>query len=341
MTVRPLKEQTAQLSKFMVRQFVRGVKYKYIHLLIPDASIGLSTTKVLTSIDDNKLATFMEIMIQRSRAHILQFKRVCCIIIKFLECCEAETNYMRHLKFNLNKLIVAAFVMSVINSGVTEGDKIIQRENCYKLYSKITGLTIKELTNCCSIVRPVVVRRSRRQNALLRRNRLHGVSSSSTADISTRFTSTTLLHDAHTNPHDYNSATPSPERSGFSLEENLHTSGTPNHILAPSSTINPSLVLNTDSDASNNIHNLPRLYSNLMPTSNEDPQNDAKIDSNTDIYATELDNNSSVNFQDGSEYHHTRHNKYNQRGNGYILPSEIEQFNIMGQKLVREYFKVV
>lgn len=343
LTVRPLKEQTAQLNKFMVKQFVRGVKYKYIHLLIPDENIGVGTTKVLEAIDDNKLATFFETMLKRSQAHNLQFKRICCIIIKFLECCEAEVNYMKYLKFNLNKLIVSAFVMSVINTGISEGDKIIQREQCYNQYCRITGLSVKELTNCCSIVRPVVVRRSRRQNLLLRRRQGHtsGRRDSSPGGRPHLFTSTTTLHQTHGSTPS-NSLSASPEREHF-----FHDNMVPTHP-----TINPSLVLaaNTNNgdvtDTSTNIHNeLPELYRNLIiPSLHEEVTEEPEIataPSPTNIYARSISNSSSVSFQDGPNYKDTRHNKYNQRGNGYILPSEIEQFNLMGQKLVKDCFKVV
>lgn len=345
-TVRPLKEQAVQLNKFMVKQFVRGVKYKYINLLIPNENIGVDTTRIIEAIDDHKLFTFFETMLKRSQTHNLQFKRICCIIIKFLECCEAEVNYMKYLKYNLNKLIVSAFVMSVVNTGVSEGEKIVQREQCYSLYSKITGLSVKELANCCSIVRPVVVRRSRRQMLLLRRKQGHtgGRRDSSPGDRPNLVTSTTSLHQTHGSTHN-DSPSASPERENF-----FHDTMAPMH---PS--INPSLMLTANldtggvTDTSNNIPNdLQDLYRTLIfPSSSEQQQQqvvveeedgtaaDSNLPHTTNIYEHPPSINTAVTFQD------TRLNKYNQRGNGYILPIEIEQFNIMGQRLVRDNFKVV
>lgn len=346
-TACPFKEQTAQLSKFMVKQFVRGVKYKYIDLLIPNDNIGEDTTSIFDAINDNKLSAFFETMLKRSQAHNLQFKRICCIIIKFLECCEAEVNYMKYLKFNLNKLIVSAFIMSVVNTGISEGEKIIQREQCYNLYSKITGLSVKELANCCSVVRPVVVRRSRRQQLLLRRNQGHtgGRRDSSPGDRPNLITSTTSLHQTHGTTHS-NSLSTSPERENF-----FHDNMAPMH---PS--INPSLVLTANSNTSdttntsNNIPNdLQELYRNFMfPSSNEQQQQQqqqlattSNMSITTNIYERVSNNNSTIIFQDDPQYKDTTHNKYNQRGNGYILPSEIEQFNLMGQRLVKDNFKIV
>lgn len=347
MTVRPMKEQTVQLNKFMVKQFIRGVKYKYINLLIPNENTGVGITKVLESIEDNKVAGFFETMLRRSRAHVLQFKRICCIIIKFLECCEAEVNYMKYLKFNLNKLIVSAFVMSVANTGVTEGERIIQRDQCYSLYSEMTGLSVKELTSCCSIVRPVVVRRSRRQTLLLRQRQ--GRASNrrdSNDDMPQRYNRDAFSRSNHQptdmidgNNNNNNNTDPN-NRHVLSLPHltptniiNTHLEMANNNQQSDYVTINPTLVLNdrtTNTNNNDNIPSFPDLFEGLIPPSPEDRS--------PTIYE---DNSTSSSPYDRHSPQTSRHNKYNQRGNGYVLPNEIEQFNIMGQKLVRDYFKVV
>lgn len=364
MIVHTLKEQAAQLNKFMVKQFIRGVKYKYINLLIPDENIGLSTTKVLEAIDDNKLTYFLETMLKRSQATISQFKRICCIIIKFLECCEAEFNYLRNLKFNLNKLIVAAFIMSTVTTGSNEGEMIIEREKCYQLYSRITGLSVKELINCCAIVRPVVVRRTRRQKLLLqRKNNQIGnhVFNADEASSPTLITSTTSLHQiygsANTQTDDNNNNNNNIVESFFENSVVFPVSTiTRNHL----NTINPSLVLNSTMDShsnitnynSNNIHN---IHTNSHHNHHKSNHNNTSIILNGENMAnttssitnqenSESDNGSQDRIQssgDDNSNNNIRQNKYNQGGSEYVLPSEIEQFNIMGQKLVRDYFKVV
>lgn len=75
---------------------------------------------------------------------------------------------MKFLKYNFHKLIVASFILSVPNIQGDEAIKISTRETSYELFSKITGLSAEEITHCCSIVRPIVIRRSRQQTLTLR-----------------------------------------------------------------------------------------------------------------------------------------------------------------------------
>lgn len=358
MTVHTLKEQTAQLNKFMIKQFIRGVKYKYINLLIPDENVGLSTTKVLEAISDNKLICFLETMLKRSQATISQFKRICCIIIKFLECCEAEFNYLKNLKFNLNKLIVAAFIMSNVNTGTNEGEMIMEREKCYQLYSRITGLSVKELINCCSIVTPVLVRRTRRQKLLLRRknNQIRNHLFNSDENSSpTLITSTTSLHQIYgsaINQTDDNNSL------GSLFENDVNfpsTTNINNHL----NTINPSLVLNPNMDNhpniinhdSNNIHNIhtdshfnyndASLILNRECTTNHSSSSSLTTTIQGDNNSDDISEGRAQDNDSDNNANESRQNKYTQGGSEYVLSNEIEQFNIMGQKLVRDYFKVV
>lgn len=348
MIVHTLKEQTAQLNKFMVKQFIRGIKYKYINLLIPDENIELSTTKVLEAIDDNKLICFLETMLKRSQATISQFKRICCIIIKFLECCDTEFNYLRNLKFNLNKLIVAAFIMSNVTIGSNEGEMIIEREKCYQLYSRITGLSVKELINCCSIVRPVVVRRTRRQKLLLRRNNNqtgNNMFNSDESSSSPLITSTTSLHQIHGSAHSQTDDDDNNNNSLGSFFENTIafsvSATTNNHI----NTINPSLVFNSTMDSHSNVtkhdsNNIRNIHTNSHHHHNNN--NNASLILQEENISNIASSSPATTNCDSDDISQDRiQNKDNQGSNDYVLPNEIEQFNIMGRKLVTDYFKVV
>lgn len=174
--------QSTTLNRFMISQFTKRVWSKYSRLFSEQMANDLSNSTnelndgtvnpciVSLSIGhfEEKANKFLETVLRRARSSTLQFKRVCCIILKFAECCTGETNYMRFLRYDFYKLVVAAFVLSVSNTHGDFGDKMAKREEIYNFYAKITGLSMDEVTNCCSIVRPVLILQSRHQRKFLR-----------------------------------------------------------------------------------------------------------------------------------------------------------------------------
>lgn len=144
----------------MIAQVTKGIMQRYASLLVTMPSDDDNT---IIGTNHLKTTKFLEIILHRAKSSHLQFKKVCCIVIKFLDCCSKETNYMKFLKFSLHKLFVAAFILSVPNVVGDDRDRITTRDETYHLYSQITGLPLEEVINCCSIVRPVLIRRSRQQ----------------------------------------------------------------------------------------------------------------------------------------------------------------------------------
>lgn len=149
------KKQKVVLKKFMIAQVTKGIMQRYASLLVTMPSDDDNT---IIGTNHLKTTKFLEIILHRAKSSHLQFKKVCCIVIKFLDCCSKETNYMKFLKFSLHKLFVAAFILSVPNVVGDDRDRITTRDETYHLYSQITGLPLEEVINCCSIVRPVLIR---------------------------------------------------------------------------------------------------------------------------------------------------------------------------------------
>ena len=154
------------LGKFMVRTFITGIKLNYSSLFVNEIDIKHSSS-------------VFETILKRSGASNLLFKKVCCVVIKFLQACRGKdtkaTNYMKNLHYDLHKLFVAAFVICTgtgtgtststftpTNTPIQEQEKSkiqIETQGCYavcKLYSVITGLSIDEIANCYAIVRMVL-----------------------------------------------------------------------------------------------------------------------------------------------------------------------------------------
>ncbi|CCF59559.1 hypothetical protein KAFR_0H01490 [Kazachstania africana CBS 2517] len=272
------KEQNLKLNRFMIQTFTKGLLFKYSSLFIENYNENDTNVEPLSRLlkfDYRKTPVFFETLLKRSNSSIVQFKKVCCIMVKFLQCCTNETNYMKFLKYNLHKLIVSCFILSIPNVTGTEADKIENREKSYILYSKMTGLSVSEITNCCSIVRPIIIRRSRNQyNALLYTN------TSSYNNSENRFnvmTDTILNYDASNNYY---------------------------HHFVPPRTISPSDIhITTGNSSSSDSTN----YNGNNNERQSSPSADNPLTSS----------------------------------NGYILGTEMEQFNELGKKLVIEYFRVV
>ncbi|AQZ10707.1 YPL039W [Zygosaccharomyces parabailii] len=154
------QKQSLVLNRFIVSHFIKGTLKKYAHLF--ETSIELEKRAIM----------FMETLLRRAHSTRLQFKTVCCIVIKFLEYSSQEgaqgTNYMRFLHNNFLKLLVAAFVLSVPNKHDDFGERLAKRDDCYAFYSRVTGLSLDEVANCSSIVRPVLIQQSRHQHKLRR-----------------------------------------------------------------------------------------------------------------------------------------------------------------------------
>ena len=163
------------LGKFMVRTFITGIKLNYSSLFINEIDIKHSSS-------------VFETILKRSGASNMLFKKVCCVVIKFLQVCKGSgiskdtkiTNYMKNLHYDLHKLLVAAFVICTCtctstgafaptNTPIQENEKSkIQVETqgwhaVCKLYSVITGISIDEIANCYTIVRMVLHEQSQQQ----------------------------------------------------------------------------------------------------------------------------------------------------------------------------------
>lgn len=174
--------QSTTLNRFMISQFTKSIWSKYSNLFSEQMANGSSNKNIELSEGtlypgtmspsmghfEEKASKFLETVLRRARSPTLQFKRVCCIILKFVEYCTGEINYMRFLRYDFLKLVVAAFVLSVSNTQGDFGDKMAKREEIYNFYARITGLSMDEVTNCCSIVRPVLILQSRHQHKFLR-----------------------------------------------------------------------------------------------------------------------------------------------------------------------------
>lgn len=149
------------INRIVIRQFIEILFTQYVHLWWDDDESPTLPTK-------GQMCAFMETILTRSQISRGQFKQVCCLLMKFMNCCHTEYNYMRHLRFNVNKLIVVTFILSEPNTSATDIHRLVRREQCYEKYARITGLTTKELTQCCSIVRPIIVRKAKLQKLRIR-----------------------------------------------------------------------------------------------------------------------------------------------------------------------------
>lgn len=143
------KKQLLNLNRFLISHFVKEALNKYKHLLNFEG-------------DNFELEAiqFIETVLRRSHSTRLQFKTVCCVVLRFLRCCDDNSkgsNYMKYLKYNFLRLLVAAFVLSVPNRTNDYGQRLMTRDYCYTLFSRVTGLSPDEVTNCSSIVRAVLI----------------------------------------------------------------------------------------------------------------------------------------------------------------------------------------
>lgn len=336
-------KQHTILNSFMIKNFVRGIMLKHVYLFIPDivpgSSVAIGTDNhgglLKLTFNKDKTCFIFETILKRAKSTILQFKKVCCIIIKFLECCKNETNYMRFLKYDLHKLIVVAFVLSVPNVDTHEGNKITNRESCYRLYSKISGLSIQEITNCCSIVRPILIRRSRKQNSssrsIIDRRRSDDENSIQSNNNQDEITTdndmiqyTTLGNELGSSLRNYNRFLSIAQRSIDVHSANYN--------------IGTTLPPVNDDDSS-------QSYSPYSRTSESPPLPNALLN-DTRYSVSSLqelnhmnDNGNAINRRLHGNNHNVRDNS--PLSNGYVLNTEIEQFNKMGKKLVLESFSIV
>lgn len=143
------RKQFSVLNHFLISRFIKETIHKYSHLLnIEDDDF------------DSKAVQFMETVLRRARSSRLQFKTVCCIVTKFLKCCNdnnTRSDYMKYLRYDFFKLIVAALVLSIPNRTNDYGQRLVTRDHCYALVSRVTGLSLDEVTNCSSILRAVLI----------------------------------------------------------------------------------------------------------------------------------------------------------------------------------------
>ncbi|KAL3235708.1 uncharacterized protein RNJ42_02484 [Nakaseomyces bracarensis] len=151
--------KSSVLNNIMVNRFLVSLYSKYSYLIPRERDIG-------------EMTKFFKAMASRVQLSKLQFKRVCCIIIKFMACCKNEMNYMQFLKYSMKRLVVTAFVLSVPNNGTDEAERSTIRDDIYSFYSKVTGLKTCEIVHCCSIVRPILIHRTREQYKAVRHRQL-------------------------------------------------------------------------------------------------------------------------------------------------------------------------
>ncbi|CCH57836.1 hypothetical protein TBLA_0A00360 [Henningerozyma blattae CBS 6284] len=152
------------ITRFMIRKFLNGIYKKYKPILKNKENNFKFNVQLVSE--------FMENLMVRIKSTKVQFKRMCIIMVKFLECCLTETNYFQFLRNDIKKLIITSFILSIPNESSknksyktpSSFSSISQkRDEDYKFYSQITGLTVSEINNCCSIVRPILIRESRLQ----------------------------------------------------------------------------------------------------------------------------------------------------------------------------------
>lgn len=346
-------EQSKTLNTFMIKNFIRGIMLKHVYLFIPDDVSGIVDFKknniLKLTFNRGKTPYIFETILKRAHSTVLQFKKVCCIIIKFLECCKNETNYMKYLKYDLHRLIVVAFVLSVPNVNSNEGNKIMNRETCYRLYSKISGLTIEEITNCCSIVRPVLIRRSRKQRGLSRSPINDQMNDNNNNDNNGNNVTVTSPHNddpSNMMEGDVNMARFNSTDSPYDIDENLMSY---NRFL---SVAQRSIDVHS---ANYNIGtNLPPLNDDesvqshsSYSHSSESPSFQPTLINDVRYSISSLHELNQINGS-GRRLHHNVHFRKNDSindnsplSNGYILNTEIEQFNEMGKNLVLENFTIV
>lgn len=295
-----MEKQKMVLKKFMIAQVTKGIMQRYASLLV---TIHSDNTTII-GLNYLKTAEFLEIVLHRANSSHLQFKKVCCIVIKFLDCCLKETNYMRFLKFNLQKLFVAAFILSVPNVVGDDRDRITTRDGIYHFYSKITGLSLEEVINCCSIVRPVLIRRSRQQRKQMLPRR----------DQNSYFSRGTFM-----NPH--SPASPS-----------LPTNGTVNDALVHTHAYS----LQDHSDGEDYDRRVEHGEGNSLEADTGTYRH------TTFIAATPNVLHSRSLMECGIEPAQiVDSTESSSQSNGYVLGTELREFNNMGKKLVHDSFRVV
>ncbi|CAI4036834.1 hypothetical protein SMKI_16G1320 [Saccharomyces mikatae IFO 1815] len=296
-----MKKQKIVLMKFMVAQVTKKIMQRYASLLVTMHSDDTSNT----GSNHSKTARFVEIILHRAKSSHLQFKKVCCIVIKFLDCCLKETNYMKFLKFNLHKLFVAAFILSVPNVVGNDRDRITTRDETYHSYSKITGLSLEEVINCCSIVRPVLIRRGRQQRKqmLSRRDQhsyfsrsafMNSHSSSASSFFSRNRSANDLL--VHTNAYSF------PNHSDEEDHNRRWEHGEANSMEENAGTYQQTTFI---PDTPNVLHSRSMIECGIEPMQTVD--------------SSELSGQS----------------------NGYVLRAELQEFNNIGKKLVQDSFRII
>ncbi|CAI4053494.1 uncharacterized protein SKDI_16G2300 [Saccharomyces kudriavzevii IFO 1802] len=295
-----IKNQKIVLKKFMIEHVTKGIMQRYASVLV---TISSDSTKI-TGLNYLKTAKFLKIILHRAKSSHLQFKKVCCIVIKFLDCCLKETNYMRFLKYSLHKLFVAAFILSVPNVVGDDGDRITTRDEIYHSYSKITGLSLEEVINCCSIVRPVLIRRSRQQrkhmiprrdrNSYFPRSTFMRSHSSTSSFLSTDGTANNPL--VHTHAYSLHSPSDGEDR------DRRREHGEVNSMEADVGTYQHTTFI---SATPNVLHSRSLMECGIEPTQTVD--------------STESSSQS----------------------NGYVLQTELQEFNSIGRKLVQDSFRIV
>lgn len=133
-------KQRASVNRFMVHYFCRMILNKYSHVFFEP---GRNTSLAIAGYE-KKVRIFLETVLKRARSSKFHFKKVCCTVMAFAERCNGETNYMRFLRYDFLKLLVASFVFT---DDRKEGHD-------FTLYSSVSGMTVAEIKNCCSIIRP-------------------------------------------------------------------------------------------------------------------------------------------------------------------------------------------
>ncbi|CDO93800.1 unnamed protein product [Kluyveromyces dobzhanskii CBS 2104] len=143
------------LSDFMLKNFCAGVLIKYSALLVPynphvsDGDQEPSNVPVIKFAD---LLKFVRVVSSRTRANRHIYKAMCIISIKFLELSsKSRHNFLRYLKYDVRKLIVAALTLALRQRRST-----VEADQPVRLVSAASGISCEQLRHCCDIVGPIL-----------------------------------------------------------------------------------------------------------------------------------------------------------------------------------------
>lgn len=149
------KVEMDKLSGFMLKNFCAGALIKYSRLFVPvefDSKQGKKQTCKAPAINLADLMKFVKILLTRVKATRHQFKKMCILSIKFFEACvKSRENYMKYLKYDVRKVVVACLALTY-----PQGHTMANTEKSMLLVSSAAGVSNEQLRHCCEIVGPIL-----------------------------------------------------------------------------------------------------------------------------------------------------------------------------------------